>query len=94
MLASAEAGSHGSQGFPNPHCQRVRATQNAPRDPSSVLERRHGLAEIVESGAVVPAERLRVFPPHLEREIMRVPQNTSRHGQRSVYQCLGFFEAL
>ena len=56
MLASAEAGSHGSQGFPNPHCQRVRATQNAPRDPSSVLERRHGLAEIVDGKPWVTAD--------------------------------------
>ena len=33
------------------------ATQHAPRDPIRVLERRHGLAEIVERGIVVPAER-------------------------------------
>ena len=32
-------------------CERVRAAEHAPRDPSRVLERRHGLAEIVERGA-------------------------------------------
>ena len=31
----------------------MRATQNAPRGPSRVLERRHGLAEIVERGGGV-----------------------------------------
>ena len=31
----------------------MRAAEHVPRDPSRVLERRHGLAEIVERGAVV-----------------------------------------
>ena len=35
-----------------PH-ERVRATEHASRDPFRVLERRHGLAEIVERGAAV-----------------------------------------
>ena len=43
------------------------ASKNAPRDPSRVLERRHGLADIVECGAGRPAKRLRVIPPHAER---------------------------
>ena len=34
--------------------ERVHAAKNAPRDSSRVLERRHGLAEIVERGGVVP----------------------------------------
>ena len=34
-------------------------TQHAARDPFRVLERRHGLAEIVERGAVGIAERMR-----------------------------------
>ena len=44
----------------NMHCERVRAAEHAPRDPFCVSERFHGLAEIVERGAVVLAERLRV----------------------------------
>ena len=35
----------------NPFCERVRATHHAPRNPLGVLERCHGLAEIVERGA-------------------------------------------
>ena len=31
----------------------MRSTEHLPGDPSNVLERRHGLAEIVERGAVV-----------------------------------------
>jgi hypothetical protein len=34
----------------------VRATHHLPRGPFRVLERRHGLAEIVERGSVVIAE--------------------------------------
>ena len=37
----------------------MRATEHAPRGPFHVLERRHGLAEIVERGTGVPVERLR-----------------------------------
>jgi len=33
-------------------CERVRAPKHTTRGPSRVLERRHGLAEIVERGAV------------------------------------------
>ena len=42
------------------HYERMRAAEHAPRDPFRVLESRHCLAEIVERGAVVLAERLRV----------------------------------
>jgi hypothetical protein len=34
-------------------CGRVRAAEDAPRDPFRLLERRHGLAQIVERGIVV-----------------------------------------
>ena len=47
----------------------MRATEHAPRDPIHVLERRHGLAEVVERGLVVPVKRLRVNRPHPEREL-------------------------
>ena len=58
-----ERGSRVYQGGLNPHCERVCATKYAPRGPCYLLERRHGLAEIIERGARVIAERLRVnFP--------------------------------
>ena len=38
----------------------MRATERAPSDPFHVLERRHGLVEIVDRGTGVHAERLRV----------------------------------
>ena len=79
-LAGAERGSRVSQGCPNIHCGRVRASEQASRDPFRVLERRHGLAEIVGRGCVVEVERLRVNFPHLEREYMPVSENASRYG--------------
>ena len=69
-LAGAERGSRVSQAALDTPCERVRATEHAPRGPFHVLERRHGLAEIVERGAGVPVERLRVTPPHLQREFV------------------------
>ena len=41
-------------------CERVRTAKNAPRGPCRLLERIHGLAEIVERGAGVLVERLRL----------------------------------
>ena len=38
----------------------MRTTEHAPRDPLRVLERRHGLVDIVERGAVVFVKRARV----------------------------------
>ena len=48
----------------------MRTTKNASPDPYCVLQRRHGLAEIVERGAVGSTEHLRVKFPHPERDIM------------------------
>ena len=45
----------------NPRCGWVRATEHAPCDPFRVLERRHGLTDIIERGVVVLIERLRVY---------------------------------
>ena len=42
--------------FLNRRCKRVRATEHAPHGPSRVLERIHGLAEIVKRGLVVVVE--------------------------------------
>ena len=50
------------------YCNRMRAAEHAPRSPLRILERRHGLAEIVEGGAVVQVERPRVNPPRLIHE--------------------------
>ena len=72
----------------------MRAAEHAPRGPCRLLERHHGLAEIVERGALVSVERLRVTPPHPEYEFIRRPANTLRHGYRFAKQCLGFSIAL
>ena len=52
-FAGAELCSHFAQIAPDAFCSRVRATEHASRDPFNVLERRHGLAEIVERGVGV-----------------------------------------
>ncbi len=54
----AERGSRFLQCFLNFFGERVRTTEHAPRDPSCVFERRHGLAQILERGAAVFVERL------------------------------------
>ena len=59
-FACAEGGSRASQIVLNCRCERMRATHHAPSDPCSVLERVHGLAEIVERGGGVLVERPRV----------------------------------
>ncbi len=64
----------------NPRCGRVRAAEYASCDPCRVLERRHGLAEIVERGACVQVERHRVIPPHPEREFMTLAENAPCYG--------------
>ena len=69
-------------------------TEHAPLGPFRLLERRHGLAEIVERGGRVLAERRRVIPPHIERESLVLTKNASRHGNQLAQQRLGFFEAL
>ena len=66
-----------SQGAPNPLCGRVRATEDAPRYPIRLLERRYGLAEIFERGAV--ALHLR---PHAKRR--------RSFAQRRRYFCLAY----
>ena len=52
-LAGAERGSRVSQLVLNSRCNRMGATEHAPCNPFGVLERFHGLAEIVERGAVI-----------------------------------------
>ena len=62
----------------------MRAAERAPSDPFHVLERRHGLVEIVDRGTGVHAERLRVNRPHFEREFMNLSKNAPRQGG-SIY---------
>ena len=92
--ASAARAVRGRQAVLNIHRERMRVAEHAPRGPFRVLERRHGLAEIVERGTVVLVERPRVNPPHPERDLMTLSENASRHGHHFAQQCLGFFEAL
>ena len=40
----------------------MRAAKHAPRDPFRLLERRHGLADIIDRGVGIRVERLRVIP--------------------------------
>ena len=70
LLAGVEGRPRESQVDLYPVCEWMRATHHAPRDPCRVLERRHGLAEIVERGVVVFVERLRVTRTNREREII------------------------
>ena len=93
-LAYAERGSYYLQVLFSLRCEWVRATKHASRDPFNFLERRHALAEIVERRAGALAERLRLSFPHLEREIMTLSEDASRHGHYFAQQRLGFFEAL
>ena len=58
----------------------MRATEHAPRGTFRLLERFYGLAEIVERGAVVRVERLRVITPQPQRGIMTFPENTPSTG--------------
>ena len=81
-FAGAECDSSLAQIPLNLHCERVHATENAPRDPFSVLERRHGLAEIVERCGEVVTERYRVSRPQpglgLKNPIFFNSQNAPR----------------
>ena len=43
-----------SQSEINIHCDRMCAAEDAPRGSLYILERSHGLVEIVERGAIVP----------------------------------------
>ena len=62
--STEERGSRSSQFALKPCCERMRATEHAPRDPFRVLERRHCLAEIVERGSIVHVERVRQHLPN------------------------------
>ena len=77
-FTGAERGSRGSQGNLNRPGGRVRATEHAPRGPHCLIERRLGLAEIVERRTSVIAERIGVNLLHRERESIILSENTAR----------------
>ena len=54
----------------NPNCVWVRAAEHAPRDAFRVLERRHGLAEVVERGTRVREEHISINRSHRKRDII------------------------
>ena len=60
---AGERSSRVSQMEINPSCHRVYATEHAPSGPFRLLQRRHGLAEIVERGSVVLVECTSVNRP-------------------------------
>ena len=93
-FAGAERGSSKSQAALNLRRGRVRGSKHAERDPSRVLKRHYGLAQIVERGGVVHVERLRVYKPRIESDIMTLSENASRHRYCFAHECLGFFKAL
>ena len=93
-FSRGEYGSRLSQAFLHVHCERVRASEHAPRDPLPLLERRHGLAEVVECRAVVLVNFLRIIHLHRERDRIISSKNAPRHGYRLAQECLGFFEAV
>ena len=67
-LAGAEHGPRVLQGLFNLHNERMRAAENAPRDPVSILERRNGFLEIIERGVSSNGARLgAVFPGVLRK---------------------------
>ena len=72
-------------------CERVRATKHASRGPCRLLERRHGLAEIVERAGWVVVERHRVdlgwcFPKPQRDYDLRLSMFT---GTRCAYRDCG-----
>ena len=93
VFAGLEHGSRQFQILLKRHCERVRATEHATRNPYRVLERRNCFAEIVEGGAVVFVEHRRVNQPYPDRVFMRRSEGALRQGHRLAQQCLGLFIA-
>ena len=78
----------------NSRCGRVRATQHAPRGPFRVLERRHGLADIIERGGEVLVDGHRVIRPQREREVINLAKNAPRHRDQFAHKRHAFLVAL
>ena len=74
-FAGGERGSHLLQVVFNTTYNRMLATKHAPGGAFRILERLHGLADIVESGAAVLVDRLRIIHPNQERDIITFSDN-------------------
>ena len=70
-LAGGERGSRLSQADLDHLCERVRPSKHAPRGPFRLLERRHGLAEIVDGGAHPFTKRLAEFELRDARAVLQ-----------------------
>ena len=92
-FAGAERRSSRGQIVPNPGCERVRDTKHTPRGPLYLLERRHGLAEIVERSTGVVDDRRCASRPHPERGLITLAENAPRHRYAFPQQRNGFFVA-
>ena len=68
--------------------ERMRATEHAPRGPFRVLERVHGLAEIVERGAVVFVDELFIDDP---RDLVAADWQRRRRRLRHLADGDGFY---
>ena len=71
-FAGAEAFVQVAPGSVNVHCEWVFAAKDAPGGPYRFLERRNGLATIVERGTSDIAERRRVNPPRPDCDFITI----------------------
>ena len=77
----AERGSRARRVGPQlPSLMRVRAAEHAPRDPSASSSVVTASRRSSSVASVVSVERLCVHQSHLEREIITLSENASRHG--------------
>ena len=72
----------------------MRAAEYLTRDPVRLLERRHGLVEVVKRRAGVPVKCPPVTPPHPEREFVTFSQSAPYYGNVSAQQFRRCFEVL
>ena len=93
-FTGSDRGSRHSQIMLNPRCERVRGTEDASCNASSVLECLNGLAEIVERGGGVAEERPSVIQPNPKRCYIILAESASRHGHAFAEQRLRFCVAL
>ena len=77
--------------FLTPHNLRMRATENASRNPCRLLERFYALAEITERGAGVVVERPGVIHLQRERDRITLSVNASRYGDIFAQERFAFF---
>ena len=73
---------------------RMRRSENALPRMRNGFKRRHGFAAVIKRGAFVQVEHPRVNPPHLERHLMIITEDASRHRHCFAQQPPGFFETL